>query len=123
MSKKVLIVDDEANIVISLEFLMQQAGYQVEIARNGEDALTMVAKFKPDLVLLDVMMPKVNGFDVCQKIRDNAELQDTKVIMLTAKGRDVEVAKGMALGANSYVIKPFSTKQLVLEVQRVLEES
>ncbi|MCB0194770.1 MAG: response regulator [Anaerolineae bacterium] len=123
MTKKVLIVDDEANIVISLEFLMQQAGYQVEIARNGEDALTVVNEFKPDLVLLDVMMPKVNGFDVCQKIRDNAELEDTKIIMLTAKGRDVEVAKGMALGANSYVIKPFSTKQLVLEVQRVLEES
>lgn len=123
MPKKILIVDDEANIVISLEFLMQKAGYEVEIARNGEDALNIVNEFKPDLVLLDVMMPKVNGFDVCQKIRDNPDLQETKIIMLTAKGRDVEVAKGMALGANSYVIKPFSTKQLVLEVQRVLEET
>lgn len=122
MIKKILIVDDEENIVISLEFLMQQAGYEVAIARNGEDALAMVDEFKPDLVLLDVMMPRVNGFDVCQKIRDNDELQDTKIIMLTAKGRDVEVAKGMALGANSYVIKPFSTKQLVIEVKRVLEE-
>lgn len=122
MAKKVLIVDDEQNIVISLEFLMQRAGYEVAIARNGEDALEMVSQFRPDLVLLDVMMPKVNGFDVCQKIRDNPDLQDTKVIMLTAKGREVEVAKGMALGANSYVIKPFSTRELVAEVQRVLEE-
>ena len=120
MTKKVLIVDDEPNIVISLEFLMNQAGYQVEIARNGEDALDLIASFLPDLVLLDVMLPRVDGFDVCQRVRENAEWDQIHIVMLTAKGREVEVAKGLALGANAYVTKPFSTKELLAEVKRLL---
>ena len=120
MTKKVLIVDDEPNIVISLEFLMNQAGYQVEIARNGEDALDLIASFLPDLVLLDVMLPRVDGFDVCQRVRENAEWDAMRIVMLTAKGREVEVAKGLALGANAYITKPFSTKELLAEVKRLL---
>jgi DNA-binding response OmpR family regulator len=121
MTKKVLIVDDEANIVISLEFLMQQAGYQVEIARTGDEALSKVADFAPDLVLLDVMLPGPNGFDILQHVRQNPAWQSMAIIMLTAKGRDVEVTKGLALGANAYITKPFSTRDLLTEVHRCLQ--
>lgn len=122
MSKKILIVDDESNIVISIEFLMKQAGYQVEIANNGEDALEKVAAFQPDLVLLDVMMPKINGFEVSRRIRENSAWHDIKIIMLTAKGREVEVTKGLALGADAYIIKPFSTRELMAEVKHILSQ-
>lgn len=120
MSKKILIVDDEENIVISIEFLMKQAGYQVEIARNGEEAMAQMVSFQPDLVLLDVMMPKINGFEVSRRIRENAAWDDIKIVMLTAKGREVEVTKGLALGADSYIIKPFSTRELMAEVKHIL---
>lgn len=122
MTKKILIVDDESNIVISIEFLVKQAGYELEIARNGEEALEKVASFQPDLILLDVMMPKINGFEVCRRVREKPEWRDLKIVMLTAKGRDVEVAKGLALGADTYIIKPFSTKELMAEVKRMLNE-
>ena len=121
MTKKVLIVDDEANIVISLEFLMQQAGYQVEIARTGDEALHKIEQFLPDLVLLDVMLPGPNGFDILQQVRQNPERRSVAIIMLTAKGRDVEVTKGLALGANAYITKPFSTRDLLAEVRRCLD--
>jgi DNA-binding response OmpR family regulator len=120
MGKTVLIVDDEPNIVISLEFLMEQAGYQVKLASNGEEALKAVAEFMPDLVLLDVMLPLKSGFEVCQKIRENSAWKDIKVIMLSAKGRDLEVSKGMALGADLYVTKPFSTEKLLAQVKQLL---
>ncbi|HRW05619.1 MAG TPA: response regulator [Caldilineaceae bacterium] len=120
MSKKVLIVDDEANIVISLEFLMQQAGYRVDIARTGHEALEKLTSFQPDLVLLDVMLPGISGFDLCQRIRQTAAWASMKIVMLTAKGRDVEITKGLALGANAYITKPFSTKTLLAEVQKQL---
>lgn len=120
MPSKVLIVDDEVNIVISLEFVMEQAGYEVAVARTGEDALERLASFNPDVVLLDVMLPGINGFDILQHIRQDACLQNTAVIMLTAKGREVEVAKGLALGANAYITKPFSNRELLAEVRRHL---
>ncbi|MCK6626122.1 MAG: response regulator [Anaerolineae bacterium] len=123
MSKRILIVDDEVNIVISVEFLLEQAGYYVRVAHNGEEGLERVATFEPDLVLLDVMMPRLNGFDVCQRIRQNPAWQDIKIIMLTAKGREAEITKGLALGANAYIIKPFSTRELLAEVKRILDES
>ena len=119
---KALIVDDEVNIVISIEFLMKQAGYNVEIAHDGEEALEKTESFKPDLILLDVMMPKINGFEVCRRVRGNPDWKDMKIVMLTAKGREVEVTKGLALGADSYVIKPFSTKELMAEVKFILGE-
>jgi DNA-binding response OmpR family regulator len=122
MSKRVLIVDDEVNIVISLEFLLEQAGYHVRVAHNGEEGLEKITTFEPDLVLLDVMMPRMNGFEVCSRVRENPAWQHIKIIMLTAKGREVEITKGLALGANAYVTKPFSTKELLAQVRQILEE-
>lgn len=122
MPYTILIVDDEPNIVISLEFLMKQKGYDVVIARNGQEALAVLNEKLPDLILLDVMMPKPDGYEVCQKIRATTEWQKIPVIMLTAKGREVEREKGLALGADYYVTKPFGTKELVAQVQTILEE-
>jgi DNA-binding response OmpR family regulator len=118
--KKVLIADDEPNIVLSLEFLMKQAGYDVRVARDGEEALRAAAEWRPDLVLLDIMLPLRDGFEVCQKIRETPAIAHAKVIMITAKGREVEIAKGLAVGANAYVTKPFSTKELVAQVRDTL---
>lgn len=120
MTHKVLIADDEPNIVISLEFLMQQSGYEVGIARDGEEALAQMAAFQPDLVLLDIMLPLRSGFEVCQKIRENKAWDRVRVVMLSAKGRDLEVSKGLALGADAYITKPFSTKELVEKVGALL---
>ncbi len=120
MGNRILIVDDEPNIVISLEYLMKKEGFEVAVAGDGEVALAMVASFRPDLVLLDVMMPKKSGFEVCQALRADAATAQIKVVMLTAKGRESEVAKGMALGADLYVTKPFSTKDLVARVKSML---
>lgn len=120
MSKRILIVDDEPNIVVSLEFLMKREGFEVSIASDGEAALKSVEQSPPDLVLLDIMLPKKNGFEVCQAIRARSDWQQVKIIMLTAKGRDTEVAKGTALGADAYLTKPFSTKDLVAQVRQML---
>ncbi|MGQ0681945.1 response regulator transcription factor [Bradyrhizobium sp.] len=116
MPQSVLVVDDEANILLSLEFLMKKAGYEVRLARDGEEALAEIGKARPDLVLLDVMMPKRNGFDVCEAIRANPEWRTVRVILLTAKGRDIEREKGLALGADDYITKPFSTREVVERV-------
>jgi DNA-binding response OmpR family regulator len=122
MSKKILIADDEPNIVISLEFLMQNSGYQVATAANGDEALRQITELRPDLILLDIMLPQKNGFEVCQKIRENPAWNGIKVVMLTAKGRESEVTKGLALGADAYITKPFATKDLLAQVQRLLGE-
>ncbi len=123
MSKKILIADDEPNILISLEFLMKREGYEVLLARDGQEAMDVIAREKPALVLLDVMMPIKTGFDVCCELRASETLRDTLVLMLTAKGRDTDVAKGLALGANAYMTKPFSTKELVHKVREMLGEA
>ncbi len=120
MPPSVLLVEDEAHIILSLQFLMQKEGYDVRVARDGEEALATMAQRTPDLVLLDVMLPKRDGYDVCQRIRANPAWRDVRVIMLTAKGRDVERDKGLALGADDYVIKPFSTRDLVEKVRGML---
>lgn len=120
MTRKILIADDEQNIVISLEFLMKREGYAVSIANDGEEAVAMIRSEQPDLVLLDVMMPKKSGFEVCQEIKSDPRLQSVRILMLTAKGRDTEVAKGLALGADGYMTKPFSTKELVERVRNML---
>lgn len=120
MSKKVLIADDEPNIVISLEFLLRREGFEVLVAVDGEEALAKARAERPDLVLLDVMMPKMNGFDVCQALRSDPELASMQVLMLTAKGRETEVSKGLGLGADAYMTKPFSTKDLVAQVRVLL---
>ncbi len=120
MAKRILIADDEPNIVVSLEFLMKREGFEVLVASDGEAALQSMTAQMPDLVLLDIMLPKKDGFEVCQQIRAKPEWQAVKVVMLTAKGRETEVAKGLALGADAYITKPFSTKALVLQVRQLL---
>ncbi|HEX8962585.1 MAG TPA: response regulator [Rhodocyclaceae bacterium] len=120
MAKKILIVDDEPNIVISLEYLMKKEGFEVAVATDGDAALATAAAFRPDLVLLDVMMPKKSGFEVCQILRADPALAALKIVMLTAKGRDSEIAKGTGLGADAYITKPFSTKDLVVRIKSLL---
>jgi DNA-binding response OmpR family regulator len=120
MAKRVLVVDDEPNIVMSLRFLMEREGFQVEVASTGQAAVAALDREPADLVLLDIMMPELDGYEVCQRIRSNPAWRATKVVMLTAKGRDVERDKGMALGADDYVTKPFSTRDLVAKVKQML---
>lgn len=120
MSLKILVADDEPNIVISLEYLLKREGYTVVIARDGQEAIDAIARELPDLVLLDVMMPKKTGFEVCQEVRASEALQATKILMLTAKGRDTDVTKGLGLGADAYMTKPFSTRDLVQKVAQML---
>jgi len=120
MNKKVLIADDEPNIVISLEFLLRREGFDVLVAVDGEEALAKARSEKPDLVLLDVMMPKINGFDLCQALRADRDLDAMRIVMLTAKGRETEISKGLGLGADAYITKPFSTKELVLQLRSLL---
>jgi len=123
MSKTILIVDDEAYIVTSLEYVMQSAGYEVAVAYDGEEALQKVAETVPALVILDLMMPKLDGFEVCEKIRENPLWKDVRIIILTAKGRDIERKKGMSLGADDYMTKPFSTRDILNRVKELLAES
>jgi DNA-binding response OmpR family regulator len=120
MTAKVLIVDDEPNIVTSLEFLMRQNDFETRVARDGDEALAEVERFRPDLVLLDVMLPRRDGFEVCQTLRAGGATEP-KIVMLTAKGRESEAEKGLALGADAYVTKPFSTRELVARVAEMLE--
>ncbi len=120
MSKRILIADDEPNIVASLEFLMEQSGFEVRVVTNGREALEDIASFRPDLVLLDVMMPVKSGYEVCQALRADPATEHIKIIMLSAKGRELEVTKGLSLGADAYVTKPFSTRELVAQVKALL---
>jgi len=120
---KILIADDEPNILISLEYLMQREGFAVSLARDGKEALDAILCDPPDLVLLDVMMPRKTGLEVCQEVRADPRLKGVRILMLTAKGRETDVAKGLALGANAYVTKPFSTKDLVARVRALLQEA
>lgn len=120
MSQKILIADDEPNILISLEFLMKREGYEVAVARDGQEAIDAILRERPALVLLDVMMPIKTGFDVCHEVRAHDAVKDVLILMLTAKGRDTDIAKGLALGANGYMTKPFSTRELVQKVRDLL---
>jgi DNA-binding response OmpR family regulator len=120
MTKRVLIAEDEPNIVVSLEFLMQRSGYEIRTVSSGEDALRAAREFRPDLLLLDVMLPLKCGFEVCQLIRESPELKALKIIMLTAKGREAEIVKGLALGADAYITKPFATQELLETARRLV---
>ena len=121
MAKKILFADDEQNIVISLEFLMKREGFTVCVATDGQEAIDKVRSEAPDLVLLDIMMPRKNGYEVCQEIRTDPGLQGTRILMLTAKGREMEITKGLAMGADAYMTKPFSTRELVTKVKSLLD--
>ncbi len=120
MPKEILIVDDEPSIVVPIQFLMEQQGYTVMVAENGEGALDIIYKYKPDLILLDIMLPRIDGYEVCEIVRLDPRYRDIKIIFLTAKGREVEIAKGLALGADAYITKPFSNTELVSKVKELL---
>jgi len=120
MSSKILIADDEQSIVVPLEFLMEQKGYEVVAAYNGEEAIEKIISFNPDLILLDIMLPIIDGFEVCQMIRSNPIWKDIKVIFVSAMGREVDIAKGLALGADAYITKPFANAEIIQKVREVL---
>lgn len=120
-NRRILIVDDEPNILVSLEYLMKREGHAVSVARDGDEALAAILRERPDLVLLDVMLPKKSGFEVCQQVRATDAVKDTLILMLTAKGRDTDVAKGLGVGADAYMTKPFSTRELVEKVRQMLD--
>ena len=121
MAWKIVIADDEPNIVTSLEFLMRRKGYEVWIARDGDEALSVVEQVLPDLLLLDVMMPGKSGYEVCRRLRERPELRPLKIVMLTAKGRETEVSKGLSTGADTYITKPFSSRDLMAIIAALLE--
>jgi len=119
--RKVLIVDDEPNILMALEFLFKRSGYDVRLARDGGEALKEVDAWRPDVMLLDIMMPVKNGYEVCRMVRERPELADMKIVMLSAKGSEAEISKGLSLGADRYVTKPFSTQELLATIDQVLQ--
>ena len=120
MGRKILIADDEPNIVAALEFLLQRNGFEVSVARDGDEALKLLETEMPDLVLLDVMMPKRSGYEVCQRMRESEAWRHIKIVMLSAKGREVEINKGLSIGADLYITKPFSTRELVAQINGLL---
>ncbi|HVO87268.1 MAG TPA: response regulator [Casimicrobiaceae bacterium] len=122
MSKRILIADDEPNIVVSLEFLMRRAGYETSVASNGQEALDFAQSCLPDLVLLDIMFPVKSGYEVCQRLKTDPRTRGIKIVVLSAKGRDVEIAKALELGADAFITKPFSTHELVAKVKEILGE-
>lgn len=120
MPKEILIVDDEPGVVAAIQFLMKQQGYRVLIAERGEDALDLIYKYRPDLVILDIMLPGISGWEVCEIIRLNPDYRNVKIVFLTARGTETEIARGLALGADAYIIKPFSNDRLVARVNALL---
>jgi len=120
MTHSVLVVDDEPNIVLSLEFLMKNAGHEVRIAKDGAEAIAAFQDKVPDLVLLDIMVPKLDGYAVCELIRANPDWRHVPIIILTAKGRETEKEKGLSAGADDFVTKPFSTRDVVERVEKFL---
>jgi DNA-binding response OmpR family regulator len=123
MKHKILIVDDEPNIVLPLQFLMEQNNHRVSVASSGEEALEKIMQLKPDLILLDIMLPGIDGYEVCEIVRLNPEWKHTKIIFLTAKGRDMDIAKGLLLGADAYISKPFANVEVVEKVRELLEST
>ena len=117
---KVLVVDDEPFICRSLSFVLRKENYEVFEARNGEEALAAIAEHRPDLVFLDVMMPKINGFEVTRQVKADAELRRTKIILLTAKGQDSDRALGEEAGADDYMTKPFSPSKILERARDIL---
>jgi two-component system alkaline phosphatase synthesis response regulator PhoP len=123
MKKKILIVDDEPNIVVPLEFLMEQNGFDVKTAETGEKALGLISDWKPNLILLDIMLPGMDGYEVCQKIRQDKELNNIKIVFLSAMARSIDVAKGMGLAANEYITKPFANDYVVGVIKELLKDN
>lgn len=122
MPKKILIVDDEPNIIVPLEFLMEQNNYKVKVAENGEQALELIGTYEPDLILLDIMLPGIDGYEVCQKIRMDPKHKTVKIIFLSAMARTIDIAKGMGLSADDYITKPFSNSYVVDRINELLKD-
>ncbi len=120
--RRILIVDDEPNILLSLDFLMRKSGYTVLLARNGTEALEHIQQSKPDLILLDIMMPDVDGYEICQKTKSDSKTSHIKIIFLTAKSKESDIAKGLEMGADAYITKPFTNKILLEQVKTILEK-
>ncbi|MGA8282512.1 MAG: response regulator [Desulfobacterales bacterium] len=120
MPKKVLIVDDEPSIIVPLQFLMEQNGYETSVAFSGEEAMETVAASHPNLILLDIMLPIIDGFEVCQRVRENPKWNDIRIILLTAMGSEANIAKGLALGADAYITKPFSNSEVIAKVKELI---
>jgi DNA-binding response OmpR family regulator len=120
MSFKVMIVDDDPSIVVALEFLMEQNGYEVQVARSGEEAIESIPKFQPDLILLDIMLPGIDGYEVCEILRLKPEWRNIRVVFLTAKGSEEDIARGLVLGADAYIVKPFTNQNVVDAVNDLL---
>jgi DNA-binding response OmpR family regulator len=123
MPKEILIVDDEPDVVVPIQFLMEQKGYRVMIAERGEYALDLIYQYKPDLVILDILLPGIDGYEVCEIIRLDPSFRDVKIIFLTARDREVDIAKGLSLGADAYITKPFLNTELVTKVGELLEKT
>jgi DNA-binding response OmpR family regulator len=121
MPKKILIVDDEPSIIVALQFLMEQNGYETLVAFSGEEAMEAVARHHPDLILLDIMLPVVDGFEVCQRVREKPDWKDIRIVLVSAMGSEVNVTKGLDLGADAYITKPFANADLVAKVKELLE--
>lgn len=119
---RVLVADDEPAIVMSLDFLIRKAGYELYIARNGEEALELAQSVRPDVAVLDIMMPGMDGFEVCARIKSNPDTRHVKVIFLSAKNRKEDIQRGYALGAEDYITKPFSTKHLMDRIRMMLAQ-
>jgi len=120
MPKQILIVDDEPSIIVPLQFLMEQNGYEVAVAFSGEEAMETIAENPPDLILPDIMLPIIDGFEVCQRVRENPAWNHIRIVLLTAMGSDANVAKGLALGADAYITKPFSNSEVVAKVNELV---
>ncbi len=123
MPKEILIVDDEPDVVVPIQFLMEQQGYLVMVAERGEDALDLIYQYKPDLVILDILLPGIDGYEVCEIIRLDANYREVKIIFLTARDREVDIAKGLSLGADAYITKPFTNIELVTKVRELIEQT
>ena len=123
MPREILIVDDEPGVVVAIQFLMEQQGHNVLVAERGEDALDLIYKYKPDLVLLDIMLPGISGWEVCEIIRLNPDYRSVKIAFLTARGDEAEIARGLALGADAYITKPFANEQLIAKINALLENA
>ncbi|AXT58911.1 response regulator [Aquimarina sp. AD10] len=121
--KKILIVDDEPNIVMSLEYTFKKKNFEVFIARDGSEAIDIAESSIPDVILLDIMMPNVDGYETLKKIKDSTNLKHTKIVFLTAKNKATDIEKGLQLGADKYLTKPFSVKKLVLEINELLDKN
>ena len=123
MPKEILIVEDEPGVAVAIQYLMEQQGYNVLVAERGEDALDLIYKYKLDLILLDIMLPGISGWEVCEIIRLNPDYRNVKIVFLTARRIETEIARGLALGADAYITKPFSNDKLIARVNRLLENA